>query len=259
MVRSSSLTDDQLSVEDIMMMMMMMYGSFYLCTMEYGMLEKVEVKAVPMMSSDSGFVVRSGVSLSGKSLDLSSYMNQITGSVSSSLTTTSLTPKSPDTGIYFPRQGSVDKGTPLRKVDGSGPPYQVTVKDKMRYHSITMMKVRTEWNGGSCMIHPQYIRTKYEYDAILLDVMMTVTLIIHDGFNIFIKEYEHISFEELRLLSPLVFRSSESMVVRQSSNGSYTAAWTPSCTGPYHLHVTVDGYPVSEARSFSIDSVYFIE
>jgi len=46
----------------------------------------------------------------------------------------------------------------------------------------------------------------------------------------------------------MAFRSAESMIVRQNSNGNYTATWTPSCTGPYHLRVTVDGYAVSEVE-----------
>lgn len=55
------------------------------------------------------------------------------------------------------------------------------------------------------------------------------------------------SFEELRVLSPFQrFRSSESMLVRQSNSGNYTATWTPSCTGPYQIAVTVDGYSISE-------------
>jgi len=92
-----------------------------------------------MMSSDPSFV-RSCASGYGKSLDLS-FMQQFSGSISS-LTNASMTSKSPDASHYS-RNGSIDKGLPTRKPGEGTPgvPYQVTVKDKMRYHSITMMKV----------------------------------------------------------------------------------------------------------------------
>ncbi|KAK0177727.1 hypothetical protein PV328_001747 [Microctonus aethiopoides] len=56
------------------------------------------------------------------------------------------------------------------------------------------------------------------------------------------KAYQNYSFEELRYTSPAVKRSSESMLVRPNSDGSYSATWTPSSVGWYSLMITVDGY-----------------
>ncbi|KAF4527990.1 hypothetical protein B566_EDAN012397, partial [Ephemera danica] len=83
-------------------------------------------------------------------------------------------------------------------------PYEVTLRDKMCYHAISIMKA-----------------------------------------------YENYSFEELRLSSPAVRRSSENMLVRPNGDGSYSATWTPASTGWYCVLVTVDGY--------SLDEVYKVE
>ncbi|CAG7827587.1 unnamed protein product [Allacma fusca] len=86
--------------------------------------------------------------------------------------------------------------------------FQVTIKDKMKYHAITMMK-----------------------------------------------EYENYSFEELRLMSPMVRRISESMLVRQNNNATYTATWTPACKGLYYISLTVDGYTISQITKVDVEDV----
>ncbi|XP_034938609.1 E3 ubiquitin-protein ligase MYCBP2-like isoform X2 [Chelonus insularis] len=56
--------------------------------------------------------------------------------------------------------------------------------------------------------------------------------------------YQNYSFEELRFMSPIVKRSSESMLVRPNGDGSYSATWTPSSVGWYSLMITIDGYSI---------------
>ncbi len=47
-------------------------------------------------------------------------------------------------------------------------------------------------------------------------------------------------------------RASETMLVRANAgDGSYSANWTPSATGSYHIHVAIDGY--------AQDDVYQVE
>jgi E3 ubiquitin-protein ligase MYCBP2 len=58
--------------------------------------------------------------------------------------------------------------------------------------------------------------------------------------------YENYSFEELRFVSPIKRRTSETMLVRPNADGSYSANWTPSAAGIYSIHVTIDGYPLDE-------------
>lgn len=87
---------------------------------------------------------------------------------------------------------------------GPGPPpmdisYEVTVKDKVCYSAITMMK-----------------------------------------------PFENYSFEELRFYSPTVKRSSETMLVRPNSDGTYSVTWTPTTVGWYSILVTVDDYVLEE-------------
>ena len=55
------------------------------------------------------------------------------------------------------------------------------------------------------------------------------------------KCYDNYSFEELRFASPALRRPSENMLVRPNKDGSYSATWTPSNTGWYQVHATVDG------------------
>ncbi|PNF26998.1 hypothetical protein B7P43_G12703, partial [Cryptotermes secundus] len=84
-------------------------------------------------------------------------------------------------------------------------PYEVTVKDKMCYYAITIMKA-----------------------------------------------YENYSFEELRFTSPAVKRSSENMLVRPNSDGTYSATWTPGSVGWYSVLVTIDGYDMEEAYKVEV-------
>ncbi|XP_063236464.1 E3 ubiquitin-protein ligase MYCBP2 isoform X2 [Bacillus rossius redtenbacheri] len=84
-------------------------------------------------------------------------------------------------------------------------PYEVTIKDKMCYYAITIMKA-----------------------------------------------YENYSFEELRLTSPAVKRSSENMLVRPNSDGTYSATWTPGSVGWYSVLVTVDGYDMEELHKVEV-------
>nr|CAD7453704.1 unnamed protein product [Timema tahoe] len=84
-------------------------------------------------------------------------------------------------------------------------PYEVTIKDKMCYYAITIMKV-----------------------------------------------YENYSFEELRFTSPAVKRSSENMLVRPNSDGTYSATWTPGSVGWYSVLVTIDGYDMEETYKVEV-------
>jgi E3 ubiquitin-protein ligase MYCBP2 len=63
---------------------------------------------------------------------------------------------------------------------------------------------------------------------------------------LFSQAYENYSFEELRFTSPAVKRSSENMLVRPNSDGTYSATWTPGSVGWYSVLVTIDGYDMEE-------------
>ncbi|XP_032681444.1 E3 ubiquitin-protein ligase MYCBP2 isoform X13 [Odontomachus brunneus] len=81
-----------------------------------------------------------------------------------------------------------------------------------------------------------------------LDVPYEVTInnkMCFYAINI-MKAYQNYSFEELRLMSPAVKRSSESMLVRPNGDGSYSATWTPSSVGWYSLMITVDSYNMED-------------
>lgn len=64
--------------------------------------------------------------------------------------------------------------------------------------------------------------------------------------NAFYQAYQNYSFEELRYMSPPVKRSSENMLVRPNSDGSYSATWTPASVGCYSIIVNIDGYEMEE-------------
>ncbi|XP_046440285.1 E3 ubiquitin-protein ligase MYCBP2-like isoform X2 [Daphnia pulex] len=68
----------------------------------------------------------------------------------------------------------------------------------------------------------------------------------------FLKAYENYSFEELRFVSPIKRRTSETMLVRPNADGSYSANWTPSAAGLYSIHVTIDGYPLDEVYKVDV-------
>ncbi|XP_073976386.1 MYC binding protein highwire isoform X3 [Rhodnius prolixus] len=84
-------------------------------------------------------------------------------------------------------------------------PYEVTVKDKMCYYAISIMKA-----------------------------------------------YENYSFEELRYTSPVIKRSSENMLVRPNSDGTYSATWTPASIGWYSILTTIDGYAAHEGYKVEV-------
>lgn len=67
--------------------------------------------------------------------------------------------------------------------------------------------------------------------------------------------YENYSFEELRFTSPAIKRSSENMLVRPNSDGTYSATWTPGSVGWYSVLVTIDGYDMEEV---SIDKLLVV-
>ncbi|XP_071483043.1 E3 ubiquitin-protein ligase MYCBP2-like [Diadema antillarum] len=67
------------------------------------------------------------------------------------------------------------------------------------------------------------------------------------------KEYENFSFEELRFASLPVTRPNESMLVRDNADGSYTANWTPSSTGTYSIHVTIDGHALEDVPQVEVN------
>lgn len=69
------------------------------------------------------------------------------------------------------------------------------------------------------------------------------------------KAYQNYSFEELRFMSPTIKRTSESMLVRPNSDGSYSATWTPSSVGWYSLMITVDGYNMEDVNIISLNFV----
>lgn len=85
------------------------------------------------------------------------------------------------------------------------PKYEVTVKDKMFYHAITVQKC-----------------------------------------------FDNYSFEELRYASPALRRPSENMLVRANNDGSYSATWTPSNTGWFQIHVTVDDCELPETLKLEV-------
>lgn len=96
-------------------------------------------------------------------------------------------------------------------------PYEATIRDKMCFHSITVMKVSNPFN-----LNPTHCQSAY------------------------LKAYQNYSFEELRYTSPPVKRSSENMLVRPNGDGTYSATWTPASTGCYSIIVTIDGYEMEE-------------
>jgi len=102
-------------------------------------------------------------------------------------------------------------------------PYEVTVKEKMHYHSISIMKVNI------CPLNKR-----------------------HFLFYIMFQAYDNYSFEELRFMSPALRRTSENMLVRPNSDGTYSATWTPASTGWYMVLVTIDGYPLEEVNIHSL-------
>jgi len=46
-----------------------------------------------------------------------------------------------------------------------------------------------------------------------------------------------------------VKRSSENMLVRPNSDGTYSATWTPGSVGWYSVLVTIDGYDMEEVST----------
>ncbi|KAG7189537.1 hypothetical protein KM043_017228 [Ampulex compressa] len=60
------------------------------------------------------------------------------------------------------------------------------------------------------------------------------------------KAYENYSFEELRIMSPAVKRTSESMLIRPNGDGTYSATWTPASGGWFSLMIAVDGYNLED-------------
>ena len=66
------------------------------------------------------------------------------------------------------------------------------------------------------------------------------------------KAYENYSFEELRYASPALRRPSENMLVRANNDGSYSATWTPSNTGWFQIHVTVDDTDLPETLKLEV-------
>ncbi|KAK4016037.1 hypothetical protein OUZ56_031000 [Daphnia magna] len=68
----------------------------------------------------------------------------------------------------------------------------------------------------------------------------------------FLKAYENYSFEELRFVSPIKRRTSETMLVRPNADGSYSANWTPSAAGLYSIHVTIDDYPLEDVYKVDV-------
>ena len=45
------------------------------------------------------------------------------------------------------------------------------------------------------------------------------------------------------------------MLVRDNTDGSYSANWTPSSMGLYSIHVTVDGYPLGKYMVHGIEEL----
>lgn len=73
-----------------------------------------------------------------------------------------------------------------------------------------------------------------------------------------LQAYENYSFEELRFMSPVKRRTSETMLVRPNADGSYSANWTPSTAGLYTILVTIDGYPLEDVyKVISLNFQYF--
>lgn len=125
--------------------------------------------------------------------------------------------------------GECDPGRKMRRLSqpdpltfGGHPPpplhhsYEPTIRDKMCFHSITIMKVR-------------FLRS-FTFEKLI---------------RLF-QPYQNYSFEELRYASPPVKRSSENMLVRPNSDGTYSATWTPASVGCYSVLVNIDGYDMEE-------------
>ncbi|KAJ8027887.1 E3 ubiquitin-protein ligase MYCBP2 [Holothuria leucospilota] len=56
------------------------------------------------------------------------------------------------------------------------------------------------------------------------------------------KDYEQYSFEELRLAYMPSSRPTETVLVRDNQDGTFSANWTPGSIGVYSLQVKIDGY-----------------
>ncbi|KAL1131021.1 hypothetical protein AAG570_012259, partial [Ranatra chinensis] len=67
-----------------------------------------------------------------------------------------------------------------------------------------------------------------------------------------LRAYENYSFEELRYTSPAVKRSSENMLVRPNSDGTYSATWTPASIGWYSIITNIDGYNMHEGYKVEV-------
>ncbi|XP_031781072.1 E3 ubiquitin-protein ligase MYCBP2 isoform X6 [Nasonia vitripennis] len=60
------------------------------------------------------------------------------------------------------------------------------------------------------------------------------------------KAYRNYSFEELRFTSSALKRSSESMMVMPTGDGTYKATWTPFSVGWYSIRINIDGYDMED-------------
>ncbi|XP_035682944.1 E3 ubiquitin-protein ligase MYCBP2-like isoform X1 [Branchiostoma floridae] len=92
-------------------------------------------------------------------------------------------------------------------------------------------------------------------DAPKLDVTYEATVLKDNMSYVAItmmKAYEDYSFEELRFASPPVRRPSENMLVRANNDGTYSANWTPTMSGWYTLHITVDGQEIGEVHELEV-------
>ena len=84
-------------------------------------------------------------------------------------------------------------------------------------------------------------------------ISFCICIIIH--FTL--QAYENYSFEELRFMSPVKRRTSETMLVRPNADGSYSANWTPSAAGLFTILVTIDGYPLEDVYKVILLHVKF--
>jgi len=96
--------------------------------------------------------------------------------------------------------------------------YEPTVREKMRFNSITVMKPFQN----------------YSFE----ELRQLSTLI-----GSFISLNDQIS---CRYTSPPAKRSNETMLVRPNLDGTYSATWTPSSAGCYSIIVNIDGYEMEE-------------